>query len=199
MKQLYALMILVLAIIATPVKADDKLGVVLMHGKWGTARPSSPIGQLASALENKGFLVSAPDMAWSRNREYDKTFDESMLEIDKAVAELKSKGATKIVVGGHSIGANAALGYGARRDGLAGILAIAPGHLPEVSGFQAKLDDDWKRAKKLVDNGKGSENGEFNDLNQGKQKKVAMKAEVYLSWFDPEGQLRRGAPNFSVE
>jgi len=126
-------------------------------------------------------------MPWSRARKYDKSFDESMLEIDEHIAALKKRGATRIVVGGHSMGANAALGYAARRDGLAGILAIAPGHVPEINAVQEKLDHDWRRARKMVAAGKGDQLDEFNEINQGKEKKINVRAEVYLSWFDPEG------------
>jgi pimeloyl-ACP methyl ester carboxylesterase len=170
------------------VRAEEKLGVLLMHGKWGTSLPGSPIGDLANSLEKKGFLVSAPaNMPWSRERKYDKTFDESMMEINERVEELRKRGATKIVVGGHSIGANGALGYGARRDGLSGILAIGPGHIPEDKAFQNKIDNDWKRAKEMVESGKGDKMDEFNDLNQGNKRMIKMKAVVYLSWFDPKG------------
>ncbi|MCK4743409.1 MAG: alpha/beta fold hydrolase [Sulfuriflexus sp.] len=167
--------------------AAEKIGVLLMHGKAGTALPSSPIGGLAESLESNGFIVLAPDMPWSRQRDYDKTFDESMIEINEKVVELKQQGATKIVVGGHSMGANAALGYGARYDGVIGILAIAPGHLPESDRFQNKIDHDWLRAKKMVEAGHGSDINSFNDVNQGRQREKEMRAEVYLSWFKPNG------------
>jgi dienelactone hydrolase len=62
-----------------------------------------------------------------------------MEEIDRAVARLKSQGAKKIVVAGQSFGANAAIGYGARRDGLAAIMAIAPGHVPERPMFAKRV------------------------------------------------------------
>jgi len=143
MKSVVTFLVLVLLIATTQLHAEEKVGVLLMHGKWGTSLPRSPIGKLAEALESEGYLVAAPDMPWSRDRGYDKTYEESMSEIDEIVKELRNRGATKIVVGGHSIGANAALGYGARREGLAGILAIAPGHIPEVKGYQNKIDNDW--------------------------------------------------------
>jgi len=168
--------------------SDEKVGVLLLHGKGGTALPNSPIGGLVDSLENNGFIVLAPDMPWSSEREYDKTFAESMLEIDEKVSELKQKGATKIVVGGHSMGANAALGYGARYEGIVGVLAIAPGHVPELRGLQAKIDHDWMRAKEMVDAGNGSQIDSFNDINQGRLSEKEMRAEVYLSWFDPDGE-----------
>ncbi|NQV85149.1 MAG: alpha/beta hydrolase [Rhodospirillales bacterium] len=167
--------------------ADEKIGVVLMHGKGGTAKSKSPVGKLAAKLEGAGFLVAAPDMPWSRSRGFDKSHTDSMKEIDEAVANLKSDGATKIVVGGHSIGANAALAYGARRDGLAGVLAIAPGHTIDTQGFQDNIDSDYKRAKEMVAAGKGDDDAEFKDYNQGRSSTLDIPAAIYLSWFDPEG------------
>ncbi len=102
-------------------------GVVLLHGKGGT--PTSMIEGLTESLRKEGAVVEAPELPWSRRRMYDATYDQAMAEIDLAVQKLKWAGATKIVVAGHSLGANAAIGYGARRDGLAAVIALAPGHL----------------------------------------------------------------------
>lgn len=170
-----------------PAHANDEIGIILMHGKGGTSKPRSPIGKLASALESNGFKVLAPDMPWSRSRIWDKSYEDAMKEIDSYVKELRDSGAKKIIVGGHSIGANAAIGYGARRDGLAGILAIAPGHIPEIGGFQNRMEHDYKRAKKMVDEDKGRERTDFKDFNQGKLSEVNATAQDYLSWYSPDG------------
>jgi len=185
MKSVIASLIFILSISTTPLQAAEKVGVLLMHGKLGTSLSKSPIGKLTNSLKRKGFLVLAPDMPWSRKRGYDKTFEESVTEIDENVEELRKKGATKIVIGGHSMGANAALGYGARRVGLSGILAIAPGHVPEYNGFQNK--NDLKRAKEMVESGNGDQKKIFSYPSKGKKRKIKMRAEVYLSWFDPSG------------
>jgi pimeloyl-ACP methyl ester carboxylesterase len=103
------------------------------------------------------------------------------------VEKLKSRGAKNIIVGGQSLGANAALGYGARRGRLAGILAIAPGHTPDIRGFQRRMDHDYKRAAELVANGKGDTFDDFKDFNQGRASDIRAKAAHYLSWYDPEG------------
>lgn len=187
MKSIITLLVFTLCLNISTIQAAEKVAVLLMHGKGGTSLPKSPIGKLSSFLKGKGFLVSAPNMAWSRDRRFDNTYEESMTEIDGEVKKLIKKGVSKIVIGGHSIGANAALGYGARYDGLAGILAIAPGHVPEVSEFQNLIDNDWKRAKKMVESGNGDQKEKFNDVNQGRKSKKKMRAEVYLSWFDPNG------------
>lgn len=187
MKKILASISLLFLILSSPVIAADKIGIVLMHGKMGSSGSSSPVGQLTSYLKGKGFIVLAPDMPWSKTRSFDKTYEESMTEIDGIVNKLKSMGATKIVVGGHSIGANAAIGYGSRRTGLSGVLAIAPGHVPELRGYQKRIGNDWQRAQEMVDAGKGKEKDDFKDRNQGSNSEIEMRAEVYLSWFNPDG------------
>jgi pimeloyl-ACP methyl ester carboxylesterase len=187
MKSFISLLVFTICLNAGTVQAAEKTGVILMHGKGGTSRPKSPVGRLALFLEKNGFLISAPDMPWSRNRGYDRTFEQSMQEIDAEVEKLMDKGVSKVVVGGHSLGANAALGYGARSDRIAGILAIAPGHLPESEDFQNYIGHDWKRAKQMVESGSGDQKAKFSDLNQGRKSTRNIKAKVYLSWFDPNG------------
>jgi len=167
--------------------AGEKTGVVLMHGKWGTNKSKSPVVVLGKALEKEGFIVATPEMPWSASRLYDKDYEGAMAEIDKAVAKLKAKGATRIVVGGHSMGANAAFGYGARREGLAGILAMAPGHVPSDAGQKKDFAESVTKAGKLVQAGKGSAKDKFMDVNQGKEKTLNIPAAIYLSWFDPDG------------
>jgi len=171
----------------TSLSSNDKTAVILMHGKWGSDASQSPVGKLGNFLKQKGFVVVTKDMPWSKYRELDKSYEDSMLEIHEMVQSLKKKGITKVVVGGHSIGANAALGYASRYDGLSGVLAIAPGHVPEIKGFQKKMDNDWKKAQKMVDNGEGEKSAEFKDLNQGKKSKKTFKANIYLSWYSPTG------------
>ena len=183
---------LVLAVVITfsmmsGVHGGSKTGVVLMHGKWGHSNSKSPVGKLKIALEEAGFLVAAPDMPWSKSRLFDKDFDEAMSEIDKIVAELHSKGASKVVVGGHSIGANAALGYAARRQGLAGVLAIAPGHVPEILSWRNRFKFYVDEAREMIAAGKAKETMKFTDKNQGREKVLTLEAKVVASWFSPEG------------
>ncbi len=191
MRRLAALLLFVAALhfgtALAPASAADKIGVVLMHGKTGTAKPRSPIGPLIAKLQGSGILVDAPDMPWSRSRFLDKDYAGAMAEIDAAVARLKKRGATKIVVGGQSMGANAALGYGAQRDGLAGIMALAPGHVPDLPMYQNSLKHDYRRAKAMVDKGEGEAATGFADNNQRQISQVRVKARIYLSWYDPEG------------
>lgn len=183
------LWILCVLLIQVPsqVLAADKVGVILMHGKWGTTKKKSPVVVLGKALSSAGFIVLTPEMPWSKNRLYKKDYEQSMAEIDKAVAQLKSKGATKIVVGGHSMGANAAIGYGATHKGLAAVLAIAPGHVPDSSDWARKFADKVKMAKQNIDAGEAERKIKFEDINQGKKKTLEIPSRVYWSWFSPDG------------
>jgi pimeloyl-ACP methyl ester carboxylesterase len=161
------------------------LGVVLIHGKGGT--PTTMIEGLRETLKRNGVLVEAPEMPWSARRIYDATYDDAMAEIDAAADRLKKAGATRIAVIGHSLGANAAIGYAARRDNLHAVVALAPGHLPEAWPLRATTSGAIARARKLITEGKGDVRMTFPDMAQGIPFSVQATPKVYLSWFDPEG------------
>lgn len=161
------------------------LGIVLIHGKGGT--PTTMIEGLHESLKRAGALVDAPEMPWSARRIYDATFDQAMAEIDAAAERLKKAGATRIAVVGHSLGANAAIGYAARRKDLIGVVALAPGHLPEAWALRARTSGAIAEAKKMIAAGKGNVRRSFPDLAQGIPFQVQATPEVYLSMFDPDG------------
>lgn len=172
---------------ALAVADNGSVGIVLMHGKWGS--PDKNIGALASTLEGKGFLVSAPEMPWSRPRSYDKSADDALNEIDAEVAKLRGKGAKRIVIAGHSLGAAGALAYASRRT-VDAIVLIAPGHVPESKVFAAKLAADVKKARDMTSAGKGDETEWFLDLNTGaRSASLKMTARTYLSYSDPAGTM----------
>ena len=182
---LFGLVALVAATLSSAVAAAD-VGVVFMHGKWGNNQ-GGPTAQLVRRIEGAGFAVEFPNMPWSERRSYDRDVDGALAEIDEAVERLRKKGATKIVVGGQSLGANVAMIYGSRRDGLAGILAVSPGHTPELASFRNALGGDVARAKEMVAAGKGADKATFLDINQGQRKSLRLEASSYLSWMDPSG------------
>ncbi len=175
----------VLGMLSTPCQAEGTVGVVLMHGKWG--EPGKHISSLAGTLSRAGFLVETPEMPWSKSRQYDKSYEEAMKEIDAAFDRLKAKGATVLVVAGHSLGANAALGYAAARPSLAGVVALAPGHVPELPKSMESFHDSVEKARKMVAEGKGEDMASFKDTNQGKIASITVRARIYVSYFAPDG------------
>jgi dienelactone hydrolase len=164
---------------------NSTIGVVALHGK-GDRAGSSGITQLVLALMQKGFVVIAPEMPYSKYRKYDKSYEETVLEIDNAVKELKKRGALKIFIAGHSMGANVALHY-ATQTKVDGVIAVAPGHTPDLERFQETTGDSVLRARKMVEEGKGYNREIFTDINQGNISSVEVPAYIYLSWFDPDG------------
>ena len=53
-------------LLAVPGQAQDRLGIILMHGKQGSARDArSGLPSIASALQDTGDLTTVPLMPWS--------------------------------------------------------------------------------------------------------------------------------------
>jgi len=169
----------------TAIAAGSDIGVVLMHGKWGT--PDRGIAPVELELRGAGLPVISKEMPWSDRRAYDATWDEAMAEIDREVAELRAAGARRIVVGGQSMGANAALGYGVRHPDIAGVMMLAPGHTPERAARQRDIAASLDKARRLMGGSSADQYANFSDLNQGRTKEVSAKPAVYLSYFDPQG------------
>ncbi|MGE5548831.1 MAG: alpha/beta hydrolase [Solirubrobacterales bacterium] len=186
LRRLFASVILLAGcLLASLSQAADKVGVVLMHGKAGDP---SHLRSLADDLTAAGYLVATPTMPWSAARRYDGSLDEAHAEIDATVAELKRQGARKIVVAGHSMGANTAIGYAATHPGLVdALIALGPGQTVEGAVFRDRLGASVARARNLIAKGRGDEPAEFDDLHLGKVGTVTATARVYLSYFNPDG------------
>ncbi|GAB6125135.1 alpha/beta fold hydrolase [Humidesulfovibrio idahonensis] len=176
-------LLFVAGISAAPAKAE--VGIVLLHGKFGA--PDKHIDVLASALRSAGYLVSTPEMPWSKRRNYDAGFLAGLAEVDLAVRGLRAKGASQVLVGGHSLGGNAALAYAARYPGLAGVVCLAAAHTPDIGRALEISRESVAQARALVAAGKGASQARFTDLNMGKPHDMVVSAEVYLSYYDPQG------------
>jgi pimeloyl-ACP methyl ester carboxylesterase len=184
--------VLLCVVVAAPDWAQARIGIVLLHGKQGTPEMQRGrtvvIGGLADALAGAGYAVERPDMCWSRTRIYDSAYLDCLAEIDAVVARLKAGGSNAIVVMGMSLGGNAVLGYGARRDGLAAIVAIAPAPAPEaLVRNNATIADGVTRATAMIAAGKSGERAEFPDVNGGQEFTVQVTPVVYASFFSPDG------------
>jgi len=187
MRLLYVLIASLACFLATTMSfaAESDVGIVLLHGKWD--RPPTHITVLVHVLESKGFKVDTPTMPWSGLRNYDADYPAALAEIEASAKILRKKGAKRIIIGGHSFGANAAIAYAASGREVDGIMAIAPGHTPDQGRFRNAVQNSFAKAKKMVIEGKSDEMAGFDDFNQGKTKDIRTTAKIYLSYFDPEG------------
>jgi len=187
-KPLQLVSLLLLALFAhTVTMAGERaeVGVVVLHGKWGT--PTGLTSGLANYLSHEGFLVATPEMAWSDKRQYDSGVDGMLAELDKAAEELRAKGAKKIVLAGHSQGAAAGLYYASQRS-INGVVLIAAGGHPQSKVFMPHYEKSVNEAKTLVAQDKGDALVSFNDLNTGnRSRNMRTSARILLDYFDPEG------------
>lgn len=162
--------------------AEGRVGIVILHGKSGK---KAKVQAFADAMRTAGALAAVPTMPYPA---YSGPVQSAFSKIDATIEELRKQGADLILVGGVSMGANTSLAYGANREGLGGILAIAPGHVPDTARFQKSVGKDYLKAKKLIESGKGTLRAKFKDSNQGKKITITTTADIYYSWFNPDGE-----------
>ncbi len=172
--------------VAAQTHAADKIGVVVLHGKWGS--PEGSASGLANYLDKEGFLVTSPEMPWSGARAYDKGVEALVTEIDSAIAGLCTKGAKKIAIAGHSLGASAALYYATLRQ-VDGIVLVAPGGFAQGASHRENYMASIAKARRLVETDKAAEQVSFTDLNAGRTRDLRAPARSVLDYFDPEGPM----------
>jgi pimeloyl-ACP methyl ester carboxylesterase len=160
-------------------------GIVLIHGKAGGQGPLQP---LAQALKARGATVVMPRMSWTSSY---RTYDQTLGEVQAAVSRLRAGGASRIVLAGHSLGANISMGYAARVGGIDAVVALAPGHRPDFIAGQS--GESLAQAKAMVAAGQGAQKAKFLDFNQGRTFPITTTADAYLSFFDPSGPAAQAA------
>lgn len=180
----------VCGVLAAPLSAaaQERIGILMLHGKNPGSAQDPHFSPIKARLEAEGWLVQLPDMPWSRTRYLEGTWDAAMQEMTVYVQALRSQGATRIVLVGHSMGAPAALSFAARGGDAQALVLLAPGHVPKgyynnpnFKPVRESIDE----ARALVTAGKGDSRERFADINQGRQQPVITTAANYLSYFDP--------------
>lgn len=166
-----------------------RIGIVIMHGKGGS--PASHVSDLAASLQEKGYLVANLEMPWSGRRSYDASVAVANQEVESALETLRSKGALKLFVAGHSQGAVFALYFGGKHV-VDGIIAIAPGGNVANTRIRETLSGPVKDARKLVAENKGEEKTGLFDYGGGTAAFPIFTAPaIYLTWFDPAGAMNQ--------
>jgi pimeloyl-ACP methyl ester carboxylesterase len=181
--------IAVLLAVAAPAAAQGTVGVILMHGKQGS--PNTPgLRDIASKAQAAGMKVVVPSMPWGSGgwEKINVTPDQVFAMIDGYANQLRAQGAQRIVVGGHSLGANMALAYAVARQNVAGVVMAAPGHSPVGSYRNPSIKDSIDQAAQLVKSGQASQPFSGLDENQGSSIRMSTTAGVYAAWLNPRGQ-----------
>lgn len=173
-----------LGLVAGQAIAQEKsCAVVVMHGKWGNTQSISFFGRrLEPTCDYKSI-----ELPWSKRRNYDEPYATALAEIKAQVSAFRGQGYKRVLLAGHSFGANAALAYMSEIGDADGVIALAPGHVPAFMYERNIGKDAVDRARELVASGKGDETLTMEDLNQGQRQSIRMRAKVLLSYFDPQG------------
>ena len=187
--------------------ANASIGIVLLHGKLGVPlgqpNPAEPaIGALlVKSLDQAGYRIATPELCWSRSRGFDRSRDECLGDIDRAIADLRAQGASAIVVAGMSLGGNVAIAYGASHPDLLGVIAFSPADDPGLKRnrrFGASLG----AAQSLVAQGRGDEKSTFDDANTGAQGSypitITTTPRIFLSFAGTEMSLPANAAKLRV-
>ena len=142
-----ALVVLGFALFVNPAfAASSEVGVVLLHGKWGSPQNMS---SLARDLESKGYLVRNVEMAWSGRRLYDVDYPTALKEIEQQVQQLRAKVRQARNCSRTKHGFNAAVAYASSGFDLDGLVILSPGHFPE-GGMGKRLRSSLERARSMV-------------------------------------------------
>lgn len=167
-----------------PAQAQDKgCAMVLLHGKWAGPQYISFFGRKLEPV----CAFKALEMPWAERRAYDQPYASALADIDAQVQAFRAQGYQRVLIAGHSFGANAALAYMAPTGGADGIIALAPGHSPAAMYQRGLGSGAVDKARELVAAGKGGERLDMDDFNQGKKRSMRMRADVLWSYFDPAG------------
>ncbi|MBM5787023.1 MAG: alpha/beta hydrolase [Pelagibacterales bacterium] len=169
--------------------ANQNCVVFLMHGKWGM--PDSKFLKVLSDKIETICIINKPEMPWSRNKNYNQTYESLLQELKIKSDSYRKQGVRKVIFAGHSFGANASMAYQAYIGDADALVAIAPGHAPyhmyytygAVPGHAAIVDN----AKKNIDSGKPETLMKFTDLNTGVKKDFEIRADVLFSYYNPDG------------
>src|SRR5258706_8952502 len=81
-----------------------------------------------------------------------------------------------------SLGGNAVLAYGARHQGLKGIVTLAPAHPAEILAQRSDIGNSIEQAHRLIANGQGDTKTTFAEINTGRTFTVATTPKIYLSF-----------------
>jgi len=164
---------------------ETQVGVVLIHGTWGNP---SQFNSLTELMKNKGYMVHAPLMPWSKIRGYDVDYSAALKIVTGNIDELRKSGSTIIVLAGHSKGANAAIAYAAYgREKIDAVIAIAPGHTPDRVRNHESIQSSLTKAREMIESGNGDMQALFTHRNNGRYADITMTAAAYFSYYDPEG------------
>ena len=162
-------------------------GVVILHGQQGS-RTDNQLVPLVRALRSAGAKVRISDMGWSKSSYMEMTYDQAIARIAKEIEPLRKDGATRIVLAGQSLGANAAIAYVAQGGQVDGLVLMSLGAFSEDSSKRADIAQSLAIARKDVADGNGAKVSSRVETQANNQTFTTQaRADAYVSYKSADG------------
>lgn len=162
-------------------------GFLILHGKGsGPDVPGCSVTPLAAKLEENGYLVDYRAYSWAPPTIYSKTFESTEDELRAGIQRLRERGATRIHLVGHSMGANIAIYYATRNADFDTLIGLASAHNVHHPTLRYVVRWSVEKAKALIEQG-NDEPTEFVDWSVTDILALMAKPSCYLSYFDYDG------------
>lgn len=162
-------------------------GFLLLHGKGsGPEYPACAMNPLYIKMVEDGLLIDYVSNSWGLGKLYRYPFENCIPEIHQGIDRLVKKGATRIHIIGHSLGANVALFYATRFSNFKSIVALAPAHNTHLPKFNHWSLWSRNKARALIDSGNDSIS-DFIDVAMTEVYITQGNPSSYFSYLNPEG------------
>jgi pimeloyl-ACP methyl ester carboxylesterase len=163
-------------------------GFVLVHGKLSgpCVAEKSPLGQTASQLLQLGCIVDYVDYPWSKSRRFDSTVEQSIIEIDAAICRVRSAGASRIHIIGHSMGSTMLMYYATLNDNFDTLTLLCPAHNTHLEKFQRTTS--WCIEQAQIKAAQGIDTPQpYIDFYMSQPVVEYISPTAYVSYFDALG------------
>lgn len=162
-------------------------GFLLLHGKGaGPDYPACALLPLHKQMVADGLIVDYVAHSWAQGKLYQQPFEYSLPDVRWGIDRLVEKGATRIHIVGHSLGANVAFFYATHFDNFKSIVALAPAHNTHLAKFNQWSLWSRNKAKVLADSG-NNQPADFIDVAMAEVYITQGIPSAYFSYLNPEG------------
>lgn len=167
---------------------------ILVHGKGtGPSAPQCALTALYNKLQLESYIVDYVDYPWSWARAYDLKFEDSIIEVKQAIERVRARGATRINLVGHSLGANLLLYYATLHNDFDNLILLCPAHNTHLDRFKFMVAWSLDHAAEQLQIGDDTPRP-YVDYHFRRIEVHYFKPSTYISYFDSV----RGKCNMSL-
>jgi pimeloyl-ACP methyl ester carboxylesterase len=164
-----------------------KDGYLLLHGKGaGPEYPGCAMTPVAERMQAEGKLYDHRANSWALGSVFYKPYESCLEEIAAGIQRLTKRGATRIHLVGHSIGANMLFYYATKFSNFKSIVSLSPAHNTHLEKFNQWSLWSRRKAEALLAEGR-DEPDNFIDTSMMETYIIKCLPSAYLSYLSPQG------------